>query len=70
MADTPKTSLVPSNIQKILDHSQELCDRSVLLREQSKLAADHFEQLFETSLLLCEEGKRLCKWKQLRRDTE
>ena len=48
----------PTGIQKILDHSRELCDRSILLHEQSKLEAARFEQLLENSLLLCEEGKR------------
>jgi hypothetical protein len=70
MADISNTGSVPSDIKRILDHSEELFERSIFLREQSKSESTYLQQLIERSLLLNEEGKQLSEWKLSRRNIE
>jgi len=53
------TSSVPSDIQRILDHSVELCERSIQLREKSESETTYLQELIRMSLQLDEAGKRL-----------
>jgi hypothetical protein len=68
MANNSNTRSIPPDIQKILDHSGELCERSIFLREKSESETTYLLQLIEQSILLHEDGKRLCEWKPSRRN--
>ena len=63
MADISNTNFVPSEIQRIVDHSIRLCERSIVLHKQCAIETAHLLQLIVESLLLIEEGKRLKEWK-------
>jgi len=63
VANISNTSSFPSDIQRILDHSGDLFDRSIFLLEQSKSENANLQHLIEKSLLLLEESNRLYEWK-------
>jgi len=66
VANIPNTSTtisVSSDIQRILDHSVELCERSIQLREKSESETTHLQELIRMSLQLDEAWKRLSEWK-------
>ena len=65
MTSISNRSIVLSDIKKILDHSGELLERSIFLREKIESETINLFQLIEQSNQLREEGKRLCEWKPL-----
>ena len=57
---------VHSDIQKLLDKSVDLHERSNLLNQQTVLQTAELKRLIDRCLLLIEEGERLCEWKPFR----